>query len=170
MKKNTLDSINKNSGFKTPKNYFSQLEEQIFNEVHLIDKTETSGFETPDGYFDTVEQNILANITKENDTKVISLMQWKKVMYVGAVAACLVLMFNIIFQGSEPLTFETIETAAIEDYLEDEDYSGDELASLLTEDELNKDNFIDNKLSEENIEDYLLDNVDIEDLTTEQIQ
>lgn len=169
MTQKKLDKI-KTSGFKTPKDYFSQVEEQILNEVKLIDKANSSGFEVPDSYFDTVETNILESIAAENDTKVVSLVRWKKVMYTSAIAASLILMFNVFYNASESITINDIETASIESYLETEDYSSYELASLLTEEELSKDNFIDNDISQGSLEDYLLDNVDIEDLIIEQTQ
>lgn len=169
MKQKKLDTI-KTSGFKTPKDYFSKVEEQILSEVSMIDKVEQSGFEVPESYFDSVEKSILNQVTPENDTKVVSLFTWKKVMYTSAIAASLILMFNVFYSPSENINFEDIEMASIENYIEAEDYTSYELAALLTEDELNKDNFIDNNISEDLLEDYLLDQVDIEDLIIEQTQ
>lgn len=169
MKPNKLDTI-KTSGFKTPKDYFSQVEEQILSEVKLIDKADHSGFEVPELYFESLEQKILNQISSENDTKIVSLFSWKKVLYTTAVAATLILMFNIFFNTSEKVSFENIEIASIENYLEQEDYTTYELASLLTEEELSKDNFIENEISEDSLEDYLLDTIEIEDLILEQTQ
>jgi hypothetical protein len=169
MTKKKLDTIN-TSGFKTPKDYFSQVEEQILNEVHLMDQVKDSGFEIPEAYFDTLESNVLHNIASENDTKVIALINWKNVIYTSAIAACLILMFNVIFSASEPVTFENLETVSIETYLEQEDYTGYELASLLTEEELSKDIFIDDEIPQDTLEDYLLDHLEIEDLILEQTQ
>lgn len=169
MKQNKLETI-KTSGFKTPKDYFSQVEEQILSEVRLIDKADHSGFEVPESYFDAVEHNILHQLASENDTKVVSFLSWKNVIYTSAVAAILVLMFNVFFTTSENLSFEDIEMASIENYLEQEDYTTYELASLLTEEELSKDNFIEHELSEDSLEDYLFDTIEIEDLIIEQTQ
>nr|WP_321233163.1 hypothetical protein [uncultured Psychroserpens sp.] len=169
MTQKKLDN-NITSGFKTPKDYFSKVEEQILNEVKVIDKAEHSGFEVPESYFEKVESNILDTIALENNTKVVSLISWKKVTYTTAIAACLVLMFNVFFNTSEKVTFESIEITSIENYIETEDYTAYELASLLTEDELNKDNFIDTEISETTLEDYLLDHVEVEDLILEQTQ
>ena len=87
-------------------------------------------------------------------------------IYASAIAAALVLMFNIFYTSGNP-SFSSLEIASIEDYIETEEYSTYELASLLNEDEFNKDNFIDTKIPEDNIEDYLLDNVDFEDIIIE---
>lgn len=167
MKQNKLDHIN-NSGFKVPKDYFSQVEEHILNDVSLKAKTETSGFEVPDSYFDAVEQKILDNVVHKNDPKVVTLFPWKKLAYTTAIAASLILMFNIFLKPKETITWNDIETASIEDYLEDAEISSFELASLLTDDELTTNNFTDNEIPEGSIEDYLLENVDLENLMIEQ--
>ncbi|WP_298894443.1 hypothetical protein [uncultured Psychroserpens sp.] len=166
MKQKKLDTI-KTSGFKTPKDYFSQVEEQILNEVKLIDKVDQSGFDVPESYFDSIEKDILDKINSEHDSKVVSLVNWKKIMYTTAIAASLILMFNVFFNTDENVTWENLDTASIENYIEVEDYTTYELASLLTEDELNKDNFIENDIPENSIETYLLDNVELEDLIIE---
>ncbi|MEH6535719.1 MAG: hypothetical protein V7719_04955 [Psychroserpens sp.] len=168
MTQKKLDTI-KTSGFKIPKDYFSQVEEQILNEVHLKDKVDTSGFDVPESYFESFEEKIFNKIEAETETKVVSLIGWKKIIYASAIAAALVLMFNVFF-SSEKITFDSLEIASIENYIEQEDYSNYELASLLTEEELSKDNFIDNEIPENSIEDYLLEHVEIEDLIIEQTQ
>ncbi|WP_028873375.1 hypothetical protein [Psychroserpens burtonensis] len=163
MKEKELYTI-KTSGFKVPKDYFSQVEEQILSEVQLKSTVDVSGFDVPDSYFESLENKIFLKLEEEQDVKVIPLFSWKKVMYVSAIAACLVLMFNVFYNASETITFDSLETASIENYLEQEDYTSYELASLLTEDELNINNFTDTEISEESLEDYLFDQSNIEDL------
>ena len=60
-------------------------------------------------------------------------------------------MFNIVFNTPEKLTFESLETASIENYLAEEDFTSYEFASLLTEDELNSEAFINTDISEESV-------------------
>ncbi|MFT4612239.1 MAG: hypothetical protein ACJA1H_001297 [Glaciecola sp.] len=163
MKEKKLDTIN-TSGFKVPKDYFSQVEEQILSEVHLKNTFDTTGFDVPDSYFESLEHKIFQKLEEEQGVKVIPLFSWKKVIYVSAMAACLVLMFNVFYNASETITFDSLETASIENYLEQEDYTSYELASLLTDDELDINNFTDIEISEGSLEDYLLDQSDIEDL------
>ncbi|MFT4780366.1 MAG: hypothetical protein ACJAZK_000348 [Psychroserpens sp.] len=154
----------KTSGFKVPNDYFSQVEEQILSEVQLKNTVDASGFDVPDSYFESLENKIFLKLEEEQDVKVIPLFSWKNVMYVSAIAACLVLMFNVFYNASETITFDSLETASIENYLEQEDYTSYELAFLLTDDELNINNFTDTEISEESLEDYLLDQSNIEDL------
>jgi len=167
MKQKKLDTI-KTSRFKVPKDYFSQVEGQIRGEVHLKNKVKTSGFDVPDSYFETIENNIAKKLEDNKKVKVIFLFNWKKTIYsAAAIAACLALMFNLFYNGSEELTFDSLETASIENYLEQEDYTSYELAALLTEAELNTNNFTDTEISEESLEDYLLEQSDLEDLITQ---
>ncbi|WP_040253482.1 hypothetical protein [Psychroserpens mesophilus] len=163
MKKSKLEHI-KTSGFTTPKDYFSTVEEQILNETSLKNKVDKAGFVVPDKYFDTVDQDILNRL--ENDTPVINLRSRRTFYYVAGIAASLVLMLNV-FYTSETITINDVETASIENYLEDSDYTSYELAALLTEDELNSFNLINTEISEASIEDYLLNHVTIEDLIIE---
>ena len=166
MKNNKLQDIH-TSGFKTPKDYFSKVEEQILDELNLKTKVEQSGFKVPDSYFDTLESKILHQVSSKNDVKVIPLQPWKKILYATAVAASLILMFNVFFKSSEQLKFEDIELSSIENYLVEGDYTSYELATLLTEEELSSFNTINSEISIDSIEDYLLDNATIEDLIIE---
>ena len=140
------------------------MEEQILNEVALKDKVDESGFVVPDNYFDTLDQNILNRL--EKDTPVINLKSRRTFYYVAGIAASLVLMFNV-FYTSESITINDLETASIENYLEEGDYTSYELAALLTEEELNSFNLIHSEISEASIEDYLLDHATIEELIIE---
>ncbi|MEM5564453.1 hypothetical protein WNY78_05040 [Psychroserpens sp. AS72] len=166
MKHKKLDNINA-SGFKVPKDYFSQVEEQILNDVHLKNKVKNSGFDVPDSYFETLEDQIFERLDIKSETKIIPLFNWKKTLYVSAIAASLVLMFNVFYNASEELTFSSIDTASIEDYLADENYTSYELSELLTYEELSNDNFIETKITQEQLEDYLLNSSNLEDLLIE---
>lgn len=167
MKKKDLQPI-KTSGFKVPKDYFSNVEDHILREVSVMSKSEDPGFIVPESYFETLDQSILEKITQDTDSKVVRLFPWKKVVVAVSIAASIVLMFNIFIKPSESVSFETIEVATIENYIEDEELSSYELAALFTEDELNTNNFIDHSIPESSIEEYLLDNVDLETLIIEQ--
>ena len=76
-------------------------------------------------------------------------------------------MLNVFNTTAEDISFDSLETASIENYIEQEDYTSYELASLLTDDELSSNNFIDTNIPEESLEDYLLEQSDIEDLLTQ---
>ena len=169
MKNNNLHNI-KSSGFKTPDNYFESFDNTLFGNLKNADNLNTikhSGFKVPNDYFKTIDDKILNGIEHKKETKVITLLSWRKIAYTTAVAASLMLMFNLFFNTPEKLTFESLETASIENYLAIEGLTSYELATLLTDEELNSEVFINTDISEEVLKDYLLNNANIEDLLIE---
>lgn len=160
MKQKKLDTI-KTSGFKTPKKYFSQVEEQILNEVNLIDKADQSGFEIPEDYFDTLDEKILSQL--EEDKPVIALKSKRNFYYIAGIAASLLLLFAIYI--NQEFT-EEISAEMVENYFQDSDLDSYELAQLLSDAELLEDDFVitETEYNEDNLEAYLLDNTDIEQL------
>ena len=163
MNKNNLHNI-KNSGFKTPKNYFDSFEDSVMNQIKLQEKIEDSGFRVPSNYFDSLDDKILGKVAHE--PKVIPLFTKRNLLYVSSIAAAIVLMFNIIGNNKQ-LTFDDLEIVSIENYLSEENIDTQEFASLLTEDELTADNFIDTNITDEALEDYIMQNATIEDLIIE---
>ncbi|MEZ4792988.1 MAG: hypothetical protein R2783_05875 [Gelidibacter sp.] len=169
MKKNNLNT-NVPTGFKVPKDYFESLEDSVVSKLkaeQLSIEFNSSGFKVPNGYFETVDSKILNAIEGHNATKAIPLFGWKKLTYISGIAASILLMLNLLFESSERPVFDDLETASIETYLSQEDLNPYDIASYLNEDDLTKDTFIDKQLSEEAIEDYLLQNSDVEHLITD---
>ena len=58
--------------------------------------------------------------------------------------------------------FGDLETALIENYIVDEDFSNEDIGSLLT-DNLTLNSFMDSHLIDSNLEDYILNNASVED-------
>lgn len=166
MENKKLHSIT-STGFKTPDNYFESFEAKLkerLTKKELIKDIDASGFKVPENYFNTLDDKILSQLI--DDKPVINFKSRQTFYYIAGIAASLVLMFNI-FYSSEAITINDLETASIENYLEEGDFTSYDLAVLLTESELNKTNFIDNEISENTIEDYLLNTIEIEDLIIE---
>ncbi|MCF7568573.1 hypothetical protein L3X37_09370 [Sabulilitoribacter arenilitoris] len=168
MKDKKLHNI-KSTGFEVPKGYFDAFEENLLNKISKEENTlnvNSNGFKTPEGYFDSLEERIIQNLSEEKETKVIPLINRKTIIYISSIAAAVLLLFNLsIFESS--FTVGDLETETVENYVIDENISSYEIASLLTEDELNEDNLVDYNFEEENIEEYLLNNADIEELLIE---
>ncbi len=158
--------IPKTSGFKVPKDYFAHSDEHILNVSHLKESASDSGFEVPSDYFENFDARVLSKLEQEKEVKVISIGHWKTVIAAIAVAASLILAFNLFMSTPQPLSFDSLETAAIENYLEESDYTSYELATLLSENNLITDHFIDNNIDEDQLEAYLLDTNNLEDLIT----
>ena len=95
MNTNKLHNI-KNTGFKVPKDYFGSLEDAILTDLKLKEMAPETGYKVPENYFESLEHKITNAIVPEKEVKVIKLFTWRKAAYVSAVAASLILMFNIL--------------------------------------------------------------------------
>lgn len=169
MKNINLDNI-KTTGYKTPDNYFELLEEAIcskLKEETIASKLQTSGFKVPESYFQTLDARILKNVNENSSTKIIPMFRWKKFGYISGIAASLLLTLNIFFNNSNRLTFDDLETASIENYLLNEDLNAYDFAPYLSTNDINSDNFVENTINASDIEDYLLQNSDVEQLISD---
>ncbi len=166
MKKNKIHNNIKNTRFKVPQDYFASLEDTILSEVKLKERLSDPGYKTPDNYFDSLEDKIMNAVQPQKEVKVVKLFTWRKVSYVAAIAACFILMINIFFNNTKDVTIENIETASIENYILNEDLETDEFASLFTKEDLSEVRLITDDYSSETLDNFIFDNLDIEDIIT----
>ena len=157
------------TGYKTPDKYFSNFEESVLHQLsdvkNNINTQKQTGFVAPESYFDNLESEILNKITA-TEPKVINLFSKKQFLYVASIAAILILSFFILNPINSNLpTFDDIEYAAFEEYLntEDLDISALELAELYEVDsnDLNNISFL--SFDDENILEYLSDETTSDD-------
>ena len=165
MKKNKIHNINA-TGFKVPKDYFNNLEDSILSHIKLKEKNTDSGFKTPDNYFDTLEDAILSKVSEKEKAKIISIFSRRNLIYTSSIAAAVLLLLNLSFFDKKS-DWDKLDNETVENYIIEENIGSYEIASLLSEDNFIEDTFIIQSLNEENIETYLLDNLDIEDLIIE---
>jgi len=164
--KSKLNNIKK-TGFKTPKNYFQNLEDQIMDTIKLdnaLKSIDDAGFKIPQGYLDTVEDLVLTKVTKTSNPKVISILNKQTLIYISGVAAAVLIMFNIFWNKTET-TIDTLDAELVENYFIDQGINTFEIAALLTNDEeINIDiEIFDETFNNDSLEDYLLENMDLED-------
>lgn len=114
-------------------------------------------------YFKTLESKIMDSI--EEESKVINLFTWKHLSYISGIAASVIIAINI-FLTNENLSIDDIETASLEDYIETE-IESNELTYFLDEETISLNNFSEVDLSETALENYLLNDTNIEDFITE---
>lgn len=168
MKANKLNSI-KSSGFKVPKDYLESFEDNFFDAIanNNLNSIKDNGFQVPETYFDSLEDKIIGKLSKENYGKVIPLYNKKSVRLVASVAAAVLIMlfFGPSLFNNKP-TFDNLQTETVENYII-EDLSSYEIASLLSEEQLKHEIFVNSEIKNENLETYLLDNLDVEDLIVE---
>ena len=162
MKEDKLHNIN-STGFKAPENYFDSFDEKLMqrlNEEKSIEGISSPGFTVPKDYFASVETDILNKVTPESKIKVVRLFSRKQLYYVSGIAASILLMLAV-FNGS---TSEELSVEMVEDYFAESSLDSYELAELLSDADILEDDFTITEINntEENLEDYLLENADIE--------
>ena len=156
----------KHIGFKVPKDYFETFEDSLFSKLEDSNSKNKTGFSVPDNYFENVEDAILNKIEAEDSIPVISLFNKKTLLFVASIAACIVLVFSI-FKNND-VSVNDIATTEIENYLEtNQTISETELLSLLDNEDINQLIKETNTIANQQIEDYLLDNLDDTSLLTE---
>lgn len=143
------------------------FEAKLFDRMEIdrvAHKVNATGYMVPDNYFADFDERILTKISTENKrSKVISLFSSKKFYYAAAVAAVFIaLISTVLFKSPANSSLNNIEYAALEEYLseEDLDLNYNEISNLLYEDgviieSLNASNF-----SDEDIIDYLNENIE----------
>lgn len=154
--------------FKTPEGYFDSFHERLMDKINeeeneqgksIIPKSD--GFSVPEEYFDTFKVE-----TKE--VKVVQLKSYKKFYYsAAAIAAIFILIFGLTWKTDAPITFEDLVSAEIDAYFETTELnmSTYEIAEVVSLNSLEVNDVLDNALKDENILEYLDENVeDIEDL------
>ncbi len=164
--KKELNNI-KHTGFEVPKDYFSDLDDRILQNVKLdkaVEKVDVTGFNTPDNYFENLEDTILSKVNNENNTKVVSLFSKRNLVYISGVAAAILIMFGIFNKTSNIVDINNLDAELVENYILEENIDTYELAALLTEEEITTiDNEVfDETFIDETVEDYLIENTDIE--------
>ena len=164
MKNNKLHQI-KSSGFKAPDGYFESFDELLFDKLksnNASKESHASGFKVPDQYFETFDDKLFEVISETKEDKVIPLITWKKAAYISGIAASIILMISLFNNNNSMPTFDNLETALIDEYIIEEDFSNEDIATLLSDD-LTLNNFMDSHLIDDNLEEYILDNSSVED-------
>jgi len=165
------DNLNKikSTGFKIPDDYFESFEESILSKLNgesKLSAVKTSGFKKPDNYFITLEESIVQKLSQKKETKIIKLNSKRTLLYVSGIAAAILLLFNLSIFDNKP-SFDDLETETVENYIFDENINSYDIAALLSDEQIEKIIIKDHSLNEDNIEEYLLDNADIEALMIE---
>jgi len=164
MKNKKLHQI-KSSGFKAPDGYLESFDELLLNKLksnNALKESHASGFKVPEQYFETFDEKLFNVISENKEVKVISFLSWKKVAYISGIAASILLMISLFNKETTKPTFDNLETALIDEYIVEEDFTNEDIATLLSDDlTLNK--FMDSNLINDNLEEYILDNSSVED-------
>lgn len=157
----------KKNSFNTPEGYFENFNERLMGriekEVHsesIIPKSD--GFSVPENYFDEITPKIMSKATEEGG-KVIQLKSYRKLYYgAAAVAAVFVLVFGINWKSTPVVAFDDLANTEIDAYLESNDLniSTYELAELVSLENVELNDILDQDLDAESILEYLDENLD----------
>lgn len=162
MKNKKLHNI-KTTGYKTPDNYFESFEDKLFerlSEEKKLQGLKSPGYSVPKDYFNNIEDKVLRRL--ENEEKPIVRLQSRKIFYyVAGIAASIIMLFAIFVntESTQDFSVEMVET-----YFENSDLDSYEIAQLLLDADMLEDDFliIETTYNESNLENYLLNNADIE--------
>lgn len=166
MKKSHLHNI-KESGFKTPDEYFAAFDQRLFKKIEVqkeLAPISNSGYKVPDNYFENFDDKLQKRLKDDASPKVIKMGSWRNVAYISGIAASLVLLLTVFTKSQNDVSINKIETASIEEYLNGQNLNIYDIASFLNDEDLVLDNFVTNTFTDESLENYLLDNASIEDL------
>lgn len=151
-------------GFKVPEGYFDELEDQISIAQKEASLPKETGYKVPSNYFENFEDKLLTTLHSEENkatVKVIPLYQrnWFKVT--TSIAACLLIALFVSLNQKDDITIELAENE-VTNYLETDlaSIDTDDIAQLLTETELEELDFDNEEVSNTNLEEYLLENLD----------
>lgn len=167
MKNNKNISQNKTSGFQVPKNYFESFEDTLFQKLTLNSDevlSNETGYTVPGDYFQNIDDTLFNVTNSSQPSKVIKLFTFKNLAYTASIAAAVILMFSLIFNTQNKLDFESIEYATLQYYIETADFTTSDIASLLSDDELPSELMLQETISDQAIETYLLDTSNLQDL------
>ncbi len=147
-------------GFTTPKDYFENFDDRLFDALNLEELPKKAGFSVPQDYFEKVEEQIMGQLPTEETVKVIPLYRRKAFLFTASIAACIAIVLT--FSSEKQNDFENISLTDIETYLDEQasGMSSYELASYLPEEDLEELVLETSLFSEENLEDYLLETID----------
>lgn len=169
MKQNKLPYQNK-SGFKVPENFFEDFEEKMMRSVGekpvLEDALSAgSGFKVPESYFEDLERDILLKVEGENKGgKLITLFNNTKLYYAAAVAAVFIGIVSTVFftPVSESYSIDGLELSAIEQYIDEGyiNFNFNEISAFMAEEDLAFDDFNTSGLSDEQVLEYLSENIE----------
>lgn len=160
-----MKATNKNSEFKIPDNYLENFNDALLDKIAAKEESNLpnkDGFAVPEGYFNTLHENITARL-KDAPTKVIPLKSYKKYYYSAiAVAATLLLFIGINLNKTESYSMDDLAYTDIDAYIEytDLNLSTYEIAEVIPVDNLDLNDMFETGLDEENVLDYLNDNLD----------
>ena len=154
--------------FKVPTNYFDEFENHLFKKINEEVLPKNIGFKTPTEYFNKLDIKIKRkNNSKSKEGKLIPIVSKKTFMYAASIAAIVILVFSVLKNSPPVYTLEEIEISNIENFINEGNIQLKqyEISILFTDEILNNITSNQSRLSGNQLENYLLENInDLNDL------
>ena len=148
-----------------PDGYFEGLNKRLLD--HIGEEADglpkEDGFAVPEDYFDGLKDKLSSRMEATEDPKVIKLKPWKKYYFIAAsVAAIMIIVIGLRLGQTDDFTFSDLANTELESYFFDNgmELTSYEIAEVLPVEEIEVSDILDNELNEENIMDYLDENVE----------
>jgi hypothetical protein len=148
--------------FKVPTNYFDEFENHLLNKINEEVLPKNIGFKTPPGYFNKLDAKIKRkNNSKSKEGKLIPVVSKKNFIYAASLAAVVILVFSVIKDTTRFYTLEEIEISNIENFINEGNIQlkQHEISILFTDEILNNMTSNQSRLSGNQLENYLLENI-----------
>ena len=151
-----------NTGLNVPEGYFNTFEDRMMLKVMEESLPRSNGFKVPEGYFQQFEVSPSLNVDTTTQPAVISIFRKKTLLYVSGVAASLLLIISLVNTKNDNLSMESLSADTVEAYINDgvADIDAYDVMALLSEEELESISIPSEVISEENLEAYLIENLD----------
>ncbi|MEZ4857929.1 MAG: hypothetical protein R2781_03890 [Flavobacteriaceae bacterium] len=147
-------------GFKVPPSYFDTLEEKLITSIQEDALPKQTGFSIPKDYFDSIEEKVVDIAFQKKESRLIFLFSKKHLGYAASIAAVLLIALSVFF-NQKTYSLDTLPPSEIEAYVTNGnlDLNTQDIAQLLTEDDLESLQIETVFISEENLENYLLETI-----------
>lgn len=161
------ENIPKQHGFKTPDGYLDGLKDRLGNLSALKSLPKEPGFRVPEGYFESLEDRILQQLAQP--AKVRTLWYRHNSARAAMAAAAILLLAWFVIQPSDSDAQELPEATEVAAYLNSEavELNTDELLGYLEEDDLDMLFEEDTLVELDELESYILENIDDSELLIE---
>lgn len=158
------------TGFKIPEAYFEAFDVRMFEKLKEEELPKDSGFAVPDHYFDELEEKIVQSTTTSNwkvlrnEKPKINVPNRSAILYTltGIAAAVVVVLSLYPFGSNTSYSFEDLNETIVSAYIQDGelDLTAEDLAMYLQDEDFDALVVPSETISEENLSDYLLNNLD----------
>ena len=149
--------------YSIPKDYFKDFDDRLFLKINEDNLPKESGFKTPVGYFEQLDSVILKSVKSSvKQPKVITLFSRRTLIYAASIAACAILVFSLTNTNNNAINVSSLDISSIESYIEEGNLNIDsyDIASILKDEDINSISSESKFISEDLIENYLLENIE----------